>query len=376
MKRGTAKNRLLDFYLGIPLLNLFATLRRRATFPDDPRRIGVFVNPALGDTLLASGITQDLRDMFSKATLILFAAKSNVAAAQLLPGIDEIRVIPITQPRRAIRLMRQARLNVMLDFTSWQRITAFFTMMSGARFTVGFERKGQYRDRGYDLTVPHLGDCHELENMRRLVRSLGAESHHRPRLLVPDGPVPIMVKNAENFVVFHAWATGTLHALREWPEQLWVELGKRLTEPGRTFLLTGGPADEPRCEALRARMTAEGISVSILIGRGGIAGVARVLRRAEMLITVNTGIMHLASIMGVPTVALNGPNSADRWGPIGEIVANVPTCDGSGGFLDLGFEFDGRNVMDRITVDSVIQSIQQLHAKQQTHIIGDTTEGS
>jgi heptosyltransferase-3 len=163
-------------------------------------------------------------------------------------------------------------------------------------------------------------------------------------------------------VVLHAWATGTLHALREWPLEQWVELAARLRVPGRTFVLTGSPADEPNCVVLRNKMLERDLPTEILIGRDGIDGVARFLRQAEMLVTVNTGIMHLGAILGVPTVALNGPNSAHRWGPIGPHVANVPTEDGSGGFLDLGFEFKGRNVMDKISVDGVLNAISTLRS--------------
>ena len=61
MKRGSALNRTLDFYLGIPLLNLLAGLRRSRTYPVNPTRIGLLFNPALGDTLLASAAILDIR---------------------------------------------------------------------------------------------------------------------------------------------------------------------------------------------------------------------------------------------------------------------------------------------------------------------------
>src|ERR1700735_1832327 len=164
MKRGKATNRLLDFYLGIPLLNAFASIRQRGVHPDRPGRIGLLFNPALGDTLLASAATQDIRGIYSEAKLIFFATIANAAAAQLLPGIDAIEILPITRPIESVRILRQSGLDMMLDFTAWQRVTALYTLMSGAPFTAGFERKKQHRHRGYDQTVPHQGDCHELEN--------------------------------------------------------------------------------------------------------------------------------------------------------------------------------------------------------------------
>jgi len=364
LKRGKVSNRLLDRYLGIPVLNFLACFKRQREFPRNPGRIGILLNPAMGDTILGSAAVQDIRATFPQSRLVLFAAKSNWAAARMLPGIDEIELLPITQPMKAVRLLRRHRLDLMLDFTSWQRTTALYTLLSGASFKVGFRRKKQYRHRGYDASVPHFGDCHELANMRRLAAFIGAKITHPPKLDLPDSSIADAALNANELIVFHAWATGTFCILREWDDKNWVELGRRLNRAGRVFLLTGGPADELRCEALRRKMAAVGIPTRILIGRSGLAEVARVLQRAELLVTVNTGIMHLGAVVGTPTVALNGPNSEHRWGPVGPHVANVPTSDGSGGFLDLGFEFNGRNVMDKISVDAVMRSIEELQGTE------------
>jgi len=53
----------------------------------------------------------------------------------------------------------------------------------------------------------------------------------------------------------------------------------------------------------------------VLVGRDGLGEIARALMHAEVLVSVNTGIMHLGAILGVPTVSINGPTSSRRWGP-------------------------------------------------------------
>ena len=362
MKRGKALNRALDFYLGIPVLNLLAIIHRPGRYPADPHRIGLLFNPALGDTLLASAAVLDVRALFPKATLVLFAAKSNVSAAMLLPAIDSIEVLPITRPLKSIGILRRSKLDLMLDFTAWQRLTATYSLLSGARYTVGFERKQQHRHRGYDRTVPHLGDCHELENIRRLARGLGSQSPHEPRLAVPGGPLPQSVLEGRRIVVFHAWASGSQCWQREWPVESWANLAQRLMIPGRVFLLTGSPADEDCCDAMRQMLNAQGTPAEVLVGRDGLGEIARVLAHAELLVSVNTGIMHLGAILGVPTVSINGPTAAHRWGAVGPRVANVCPADGSGGFLDLGFEFRGhsKHTMEKILVDDVLRAIHLL----------------
>jgi heptosyltransferase III len=375
MQRGNSINRLLDFYIGIPLLNLLASFRLPRIAPKNPGRIGLLFNPAIGDTLLASAATQEIRAIFPTAKLILFATDANVAAARLLPDIDAIELLPIIHPIRSIRTIRRCELDMMLDFTAWQRVTAFYTMMSGARFTVGFERKNQYRHRAYDRTVPHRGDCHELENLRRFTCSLGSKCTPSPLVLVPDGPLPQALQRSNKIVVLHAWASGSHKWLREWPEEYWVELARRLMAPERIFLLTGSAADEARCNALRRALVAKGVSAEVLIGRDGLSEVARVLTSAEMLVSVNTGVMHLGAILGVPTVSINGPTAAHRWGPVGPKVQNVSPSDGSGGFLDLGFEYRGHlsRVMGRISVKDVMGGIDRL--RQATGVTAGGADG-
>lgn len=56
--------------------------------------------------------------------------KQNLAAAELIPGADR-RVISLTRPLQTIREMRAEHLDVLLDFTFWQRLTASYSMMAG-----------------------------------------------------------------------------------------------------------------------------------------------------------------------------------------------------------------------------------------------------
>jgi ADP-heptose:LPS heptosyltransferase len=371
MKRGKAANRLIDFYLGIPILNVLATLHRKGQRPLAPNRIGMLFNPALGDTLLASAATQDIRNIYPDARLIVFATSANIAAAKLLPGVDSIELLPLTRPVEAIRTLRKSQLDMMLDFTAWQRITAIYTIASGAQFTVGFKRGGQYRHRGYDLAIAHRGDCHEIANLRRLTFALGARSHAAPGLVLPNSLLSQLNLQSAATIIFHPWASGARSWMREWPEERWAELAQQLIElrplKGYRILITGSPADESRCKALCNRIETRGGHAEPFIGRSGIGEVAQLLMQANLLVSVNTGIMHLGAIAGAPTISINGPTSSVRWGPVGPKVANVVPHDGSGGYLDLGFEYRGHteNVMEKISVADVVSAVVRLLNRQE-----------
>lgn len=400
MRRGVKRNRQADRVLGIPLLNALALLHRRRPVPPPPfRRIGFMSSPALGDTLLASGPLQDLRAAFPEAHITHICMPQNLAAAEILPGaaptgsrvdpqgsgnvpnshsdastrsIDRL-VVQLTRPDQAARAVRDLHLDVLVDLTSWQRLTALLTLLSGARYTVGFRSPGQHRSRGYDRTVQHRRDLHEVDNFRALLRGSGLlprdYASHEPAVQLPPTCTAEPFAAEPAIVAFHAWASGQRAHLREWPEDRWITLARRLAaQPAFTpvplFVVTGAPSDAPRSHGLVTRLRSAGLRAEPFVSPDGFCSLTRLLRRCGLVVSVNTGVMHLAAIVGAPTVSINGPNAGFRWGPRGPRVRNVQALDGSGGYLHLGFEHPRQPApaMERTSVEQVLAAATELLA--------------
>lgn len=368
MRRGSKKNRILDYWVGIPLLNTLATFRRRRPFPSLVRRVGVMCSPALGDTLLFSSVLQDLRTHFDRGPepveIIHFCMRPNLAAAELIPGADRRVVIDLTSPSATIRQMRAEKLDIMLDFSSWQRLTAFYSMMSGANFAAGFRTATQHRGRGYDLTVEHRDDLHEVDNFRAILTALGIANGAEPRVTMPASDATAPLAEAADLVVFHLWASGQRSWLREWPEARWIELAQRLARPGTVFAITGAASDLPRTEPFVQALEAAGLEATAFVGTDGFWSLARMLQRARVVVSVNTGVMHLAAIVEAPTVSINGPNRNGRWGPVGPRALGIEAPGPGCGYLHLGFNFDGQatDCMERITVDMVVDAVRTVES--------------
>jgi ADP-heptose:LPS heptosyltransferase len=367
MKRGNKTNRLLDYWVGTPLLNLLATFHRKRKPPTDTQRIGVMCSPALGDTLLFSGALLDLRAAYPAAHIIHLCMKQNLAAAEIIRGADERLVIDLTTPHATIRHIRAQRFDVLIDFTSWQRLTAFYTFTSGAKYTVGFQTPTQYRSRGYDRTILHRDDCHEIFNFRALLAGCGlkpaVETGRSPAIHV-DPPANPPFAEEPDLIAMHLWASGQRSWLREWPENRWIELAQRLAKPNTLFLITGAPSDLSRIEPFVGRMTAAGLRCQAFVSPDGFRTLTDVLRRARVVVSVNTGVMHLAAIAGARVVAINGPNRNGRWGPVGPHAIGVEAPGEGCGYLHLGFNFDGNatDCMERTTVNQVYEAAQSLEA--------------
>jgi ADP-heptose:LPS heptosyltransferase len=83
--------------------------------------------------------------------------------------------------------------------------------------------------------------------------------------------------------------------------------------------------DRPLVDAVKADVQA-GVCCLDLVGRVDLVTLAAVLERATLLVTGDTGPMHLAAALDVPVVAIFGPSDPARWGPFSERarVVRVP----------------------------------------------------
>ncbi len=330
-------------------------------------------SPALGDTLLFSGALQDLRAALPGVHITHICMAQNLAAAEIIPGADARVIIALTKPWQAVRRLRKEHFDVLLDFTSWQRLTAFCTLMSGARYTVGFATPGQRRSRGYDCTVAHREDRHETKNFRALLLGSGLVSgsgllpgtiaEHLPAITVPE-PGDQVFRDEDDLIALHLWASGQRSHLREWPDDRWISLAQELAEAHTLFIVTGAPADLDRMRPFADRLRGAGLRAEAFVSPDGFRTLTSVLRRCRLVVTVNTGVMHLAAIAGARTVAINGPNRNGRWGPVGPRAVGVEAPGEGCGFLHLGFNFDGQpeDCMERTSVALVLAACRSLLA--------------
>ncbi len=413
-ERGKALLRRLDRCLGIPLLYLIALFRPKKSLlgaqfhsplSTDPstrltdevtiKRIGICVFAAVGDALLAAAILADLKQFRNQIqaktgeqiSVTIFSTPANAEVFKLINNFDRIVFIPITSPWHALQTMRQSiaqfPVDVLIDTSQWSKISAILCALSGAKLTIGFNTPGQYRYFAYDVLIHHSPTVHEIDNFRALLRPLNITTGAMPELdltNIVQGDQPHVTKP---FIVLHPWASGTQFAMREWPINSWLELGKRLVSAGYKIIITGGPDDKKRAadlvQKLNASLASANLSAStpsnlvapegsaLIISVAGSANwleTARLINRAEAVVSINTGTMHLAAILGKPLVALHGPTNPARWGPLagGTLIPAIlgPGINEGGAYLHLGSEYPKKPLylMDQISPDAVIGALK------------------
>jgi heptosyltransferase-2 len=101
-----------------------------------------------------------------------------------------------------------------------------------------------------------------------------------------------------------AVAPGAAHATKRWPLRQWHSLIGQLVRGGSDVVVVGGVADQSIATVLTADHPTRVISAA---GRFGLQGTGALLQRAAALVSGDTGVMHMATGVGTPVVALFGP---------------------------------------------------------------------
>lgn len=115
---------------------------------------------------------------------------------------------------------------------------------------------------------------------------------------------------APDAVVVHP---GAASGSRRWPAERYAAVARRLAETGARVVLTGSPGEVPLAELVRERAGLP--AAAVLAGRTDLVGLAAVAAEARLVIAGDTGMAHLASAYGTPSVLLFGPTPPATWGP-------------------------------------------------------------
>ncbi|MDC7222661.1 MAG: glycosyltransferase family 9 protein [Spirochaetales bacterium] len=355
---GDRGNRLLrwgDRYLGIPLVYLAGLFRSKRELPRRVERIGILATAAIGDTLLLSAVLKDLQAALPQGKFTLFCGASIRGILDMSVEGMEFVPIPIRRPFKAARTIRKESFDLFIDCGPWPRLNSLLTFASRSACTIGFHSLGQGRHYVYDIPVEHRRDCHELDNLRRLLTPLGIESVSQPFLGQAES-------DRENpYAVVHMFPSGYKARYKEWSDDRWIRLMNGLTERGIPLVVTGGPVDEERAGKVIALCDRGGL-IRNGAGKSNLAQTGEILRKAVLVISVNTGIMHMAAAYGQRVVALHGPTSVRRWGPVSSDAVNFTATSPSAGCLHLGFEYDRRDSrsLDTIDPDRVLELVLAL----------------
>jgi heptosyltransferase II len=317
---GLLKVRLLksfDRLIGTVLVHLLPKPHAKPIF--EPRRI-LFIRPGgIGDAVFLIPVIQAMKERFPESRISVLAEKRNAAIFSFCRAVD--RTFRYDSPRELLEVLN-GTYDVVLDTEQWHRLSAVIAWLSGAPVLIGFATN--QRKRLFTHPVSYSHDAHEDDSFFSLLEPFGipgAPGGIEPFLAIAEGALVSATGKLGDSAnhPFIAFFPGASIPERRWGAEKFRDLAVRLHGRGLPVVVVGGTGDEEAGEAIT-----EGGLGRNLAGKTSLAETASVLTRSLLLVTGDSGVLHIAVALGVPTVSLFGPGIARKWAPRGEnhIVLN------------------------------------------------------
>ncbi len=306
----------------------------KALYPGDSsvRRILVVRVDLLGDTVLTTPAIAALRRGYPKAQIDILVQEST---SSVLAGERDIAHVITYNPQiwrqkggwrsalRLLRRLRKARYDIAISVSG--DIGSIFTRLSGARRTIGYGGEAY----PYMLTDPVAGHRymvaqHEIRYVLALAEAAGGiieEEHMRPRLHVLPKERQEMVTmlrlararfgRTGPIVAMHAGARNG--QAKRWPTRHFAALADQLAkELDALVVVTGAPNEVPLARDIARNVRYQLLNVS---GKTTLPQLIALLAESDVLVTGDSGPMHIACAVETPVVVMHGPTDPTLSGP-------------------------------------------------------------
>lgn len=275
----------------------------------------------IGDILLTTPVISYLRQVIPEAEIDFLAEPMGTAVLETYPHLSKFLKYDRDRPLDQIRRIRGRGYTAVLDFMNNPRST-LLTALSGARWRVGF--KTGHRALLYNVAPPVPVDpeyvpLRKLRMTQWFLRTAGLPAPQpqsiRPQLhLTPDDRVfadTWMAKEGLTRGQFAVLAPAHRHPIRAWRSDGFRSTALDLKKRGLRPYLAWGPGEE-------------GVMADVRRGHEGEIGLlplttlrqmAAIFEPAAVVVTNDSGAMHLAVSVGTPTVTVYGPTRPIDWNP-------------------------------------------------------------
>ena len=248
------------------------------------------------------------------------------------PGVDGMGKALAT-----LLKIRACRYDAVLDFEQHSLLTAAFARASSVPVRVGFVPPAPDPPGPRGRMFTHAIQLREEESMWRAFIRMGRVLDSRLPESLMTVPLP---SSSESVAWLNEWwsdnvvpedqgpvvamhlGVGPSAQYRRWPTERFVNLANAFTKIQKdvTIVLTGAKSEQSLISDFRSQYSGKSIDASDL---GRLSRTAALLERCDLLISNDTGTMHLGAAQGVPTVGLFGASNPVWWSPVGPRATHV-----------------------------------------------------
>ncbi len=311
------------------------------------RRLLFIRTDRMGDLLMSLPAIHAVRESFPEARISLLIQKELEPLLEKHPDVDQIFSWDPGEGQGWVstfrwgRRLRPERFDaaIVLNPTRFFH-TAIF--LAGIPIRVGYRRKSGFLLNRSIPDTKATRPLHETQYNLELVQLLGAKTAS-PIMELPDRQearqqahellASHQISASSHPIAIHPW---TSNPAKSWPLDSFQQVADRLQAAGRSILIIGGPESRPLMETWKI----SGASIADLVGQTPLQILPAVLRQCALLISNDSGPVHVAAAVGTPTIVVapkEHGKTLNRWRPLGP----------------------GHRILLSSTVEDVVHSVQE-----------------
>ncbi|MCD4830011.1 MAG: lipopolysaccharide heptosyltransferase II [Candidatus Cloacimonetes bacterium] len=260
----------------------------------------------LGDVILITPLIRGLKEIFPEARIDALIRPQNAAVLNNNPYIDKLLFFDKSKRRmreffRVAKAIKTEKYTVAVTPHS-SFTTALLLFLGGIKRRVGYNR---YLARHF-LTdkFPHRKNVHKTVKNLELLKAFSDESFDNATEIYPSAEDTLLADKAisnPNTIVF---APGSVWATKRWPAEYYASLAAMLKEKGYEVVFSGGAAEALLCDEIIAQ---SGCRLQNFAGKLSVTQSAAVFRACRLLISNDSGALHIANAVNTPVYAFFGP---------------------------------------------------------------------
>ena len=285
----------------------------------------------VGDVIFSSPIFKALKQAYPEATISCMAPLRVKEVLECIECLDEIIICDEGNVHNGIF----AKIKLILELRKKKFDAAFllhrsltralFVYFAGIPNRIGYDTKKRGAFLTHKVDWIEVNDVHRRDYYLNVIESFGVKVNERRTVLVPKNEVTqsVMtilrnncVEDNDRLIIVNC---GGNWDLKRWPKENFVELIEKLIgeykQKGIKVIISGAPTDIVLVESIVEQLKEKPI---VLVGKTTLIQVISLMSLAELLISADSGPLHIANSVNTDTIAIFGPTRSEITGPKGK----------------------------------------------------------
>ena len=298
--------KLIDRLATQALINFLSkSVQRHTTVP--VHSILVIRPGGIGDAVLLLPMLHELALLHPDVQIDVLAENRNAEVFGWSPAVSTI--FKYDRPKDFLKLFQQDY-DLIIDTEQWYRLSAVVTRLLSAPRSIGFATNT--RSRLFTDSRPYHQERYEAEMFLELLEPLrnGISETTWPQNEVLVLPRSGFKPKKPYVVIFPGASVST----KQWPAERYAEVARYCEDSGFEIVVVGGKTDIHSGEVVSRTLK----HCHNLVGKTGLTESATIVADATLMISGDSGLLHIAQLLKTPTVAIFGPSNTKKWSQAGE----------------------------------------------------------